>query len=415
MTDMGVPVTVLSGALGVGKTTTLNHVLAGDHGYEAAVLINDVGEVNVDADLTQRRTSGEQDVLELSNGCICCGIQGEFERAITDLATNEKFDYLLVEPSGISEPEPVARQFVASHAGIFYELNSVTTVVDTRQFYDAFERGDVSNREKSDGGDRPLSDLVVEGLEFCDTIVLNKTDLVSDRELESVTATIRTIQPEAELLETAFGRVDPAEILGTGRFDAATVPGSASWKRALEHHRRQGDDSDHDHSHDADDDHEDPGHDHDSHDHPHPPEVYGIDSFVYRRRRPMHPERLADALCALPKTVVRAKGYLHVAGRSDHALTLSTVRQRTRIEVAGRWIASLPEDRRKRYRQSRQPDWDERFGDRKTELVVIGREMDEDGIERRLDRCLLTGVEPESEFDRLENPFPERGGAEVRL
>ena len=204
------------------------------------------------------------------------------------------------------------------------------------------------------------------------------------------------------MLETSFGRIDPAEILGTGRFDAVTVPGSASWKRALEHHRGRSDDSDHDHGHDA-------------HDHPHPPEVYGIDSFVYRRRRPMHPERLADALCALPKTVVRAKGYLHVAGRSDHALTLSTVKQRTRIEVAGRWIASLPEDRRKRYRQSRQPDWDDEWGDRKTELVVIGREIDRDGIERRLDRCLLTGVEPESEFDRLENPFPDQDGAEVRL
>lgn len=405
---MAVPVTLLSGTLGAGKTTVLNHLLTSDCGYEVAVLVNDVGEVNVDADIVERRVE-DREVVELSNGCICCGIGDEFERALVDLALAEEFEYLLVEPSGISEPEPVARRFVRSRAATFYELSSLTTVVDARQFCDAFDDGDVARRGGDANDVRPLSDLIVEGVEFCDTIVVNKTDLVDDRELEYAIESIRALQPAAELLTTEFGRVDPDELLDTGRFDAETVPDSAGWKRALERHRDD---------HDADEeathaDHADHGHAHD-HDHAHPPEEYGIDSFVYRSRRPMHPERLAEVLGAPLKNLVRAKGYLHVAGRPDHALTLSLAGRRSRIEVAGRWIASLSEDRRELHRRSRQPEWDEEYGDRKTEIVLIGREMDRGSLERTLDDCRAT----ETELDdptALENPFPAREGEVLRL
>ncbi len=406
---MGVPATVLSGTLGAGKTTLLNHVLAGDHGYEVAVLVNDMGEINVDAELVGRRVESDRDVIELSNGCICCGIQGEFERAITDLAIDESFEYLLVEPSGISEPAAVAGQFVSTHAGTFYDLESVTTVVDARRFHDTIVAGDRSPGEGDTGGDRPLSELVVDGVEFCDTLVVNKTDLVSETELDAVTETIRTLQPEAALLTTTFGRVDPDDVLATGRFDAETVPGSASWKRALEHDRKHGSETAN-----GRDDHEHGGGGH-GHSHAHPPERFGIDSFVYSRRRPMHPERLADELAALPESIVRAKGFLHVAGRSDHALTISLAGRQTRVTVAGRWIASLPQEQRNRYRQSRRPRWDERYGDRRTELVVIGQNVDREEIERRLDSCVLSEPDPEPGYNGPENPFPEREGTEVEL
>ncbi len=409
---MGVPVTVLSGALGAGKTTTLNHVLTADHGYETAVLVNDVGEINVDAEQVRRRVESDRDVIELSNGCICCGIQGEFERAVTDLALGESFEYLLVEPSGISDPAPVAGQFVTGRVGTFYDLESVTTVVDARQFHDAFV-GEGLSRRRSDGDTaRPLSELIVDGIEFCDTVVINKTDLVNETELEETLETIRTIQPEAELLTTTFGKVNTGDVLATGRFDADRVPGSASWKRTIEHDRRRENAAansadDHEHGSEGSDDHE-AGH-------VHPPERYGIDSFVYRRHRPMHPERLVDTLSALPGSVVRAKGYLHVAGRPEQALTVSLAGRQTRVTVAGRWIASLPSETCERYRDSRQPEWDEEYGDRRTELVVIGRGVDRKGIERRLDECLVADPGSESDFDGPEHPFPDREGTEVRL
>ena len=424
---MGVPVTVLSGTLGAGKTTLLNHVLTGEHGYDAAVVINDMGEVNVDADLIERRVDDDKDVVELSNGCICCGIQGEFERALTDLALEEEFDYLLVEPSGISEPAPVAQQFVQSHAATFYDLSSVTTVVDARQFYDAFGEGDVSRRGETENGTRPLSDLIVEGVEFCDTLVINKTDLVTESELDYVVETLRTLQPEATILTSSFGQVDPGDVLDTDRFDVEAVSESPSWKRALEHHREHaheaGDDheNDTDHSHNHGNDHtthdeqDSGGHSHGSHGHVHPPEEYGIDSFVYHQRRPIHPERLVDALETMPASVVRAKGYLHVGGRPDHALTLSRAGQETHITVAGRWIASLPEDRQEFYRRSRNPEWDDEYGDRKTELVLIGRDMDAQMIAQSLEECVLEDAEMGITDSTVENPFPRREGGELRL
>ena len=410
---MTVPVTVLSGTLGAGKTTLLNHVLSADHGHEVAVLVNDMGEINVDAELVQRRVERTGETVELSNGCICCGMQGEFESAITDLALNHEFDYLLVEPSGISEPAPVARQFVASHAATFYDLSSVTTVVDARRFHDTFRAGGVERRDDTDAGNRPLSELVLDGVEFCDTLVINKTDLVTDTELDEVCDMVRAVQPAATMFETTFGRIDPTNILGTGRFDTEAVAGSASWKRALDHYRA------HDGSTDAEADHAGDGHAHDDesdeHTHAHPQAVYGVDSFVYERRRPMHPERLANAVADLPSSVVRVKGYLHVAGRGDHALTLSRAGQQTRIEVAGRWIASLPDSHQERARRGRSVDWDDRYGDRKTEFAIVGRNVDRDAIVTLLDSCLLTDTDPDPETERVANPFPNEDGTAVQL
>ena len=408
-----IPVTVLSGTLGAGKTTVLNHVLGGDHGMEVAVLVNDVGEVNVDAEIVEKRTDDEE-VVELSNGCICCGLQSELEHAVFELAMDHEFEYLLIEPSGISEPAPVAQQFVEGRPSTMYSLQSVTTVVNARQFYDAFEDGRPERYGEDEDGTRPLSDLIVEGIEFCDTLILNKTDLVTDAELEAIRTDIRTLQPDATIIPTEYGQVDPAEFLEGRRFDRDAVERGARWRKVLdreeneaghEHGRadHEGDHGNHDHDH---------SHDEEDHDHVHPPEEYGVDSFVYHRAEPMHPDRLADFLRETPESLLRAKGWLHVAGRPDHALELSLAGQQTQVTVAGRWIASFSESRRKQYRERHDPNWTDEYGDRETRLVLIGRKMDTEWVEKRLDGCLLGSEELDVSAG---NPFPEREGATLRL
>ena len=406
---MSVPVTILSGALGAGKTTTLNHALAADHGREIAVLVNDMGEVNVDSEAVERRIGEGTDVVELSNGCICCGMAGEFEQAVTDLALEETFEYLLVEPSGISEPKPVARQFVRGPAAGFYELRSVTTVVDAGAFYDAFGEGDAVRR--GEDGDRPLSDLIVDGVEFCDRVLVNKTDLVTEAELDSIIGTIRTLRPGVEIVPTTFGELDPETVLDGNAFDAEAVGAAASWKRAL----RRYDATEGDENSEAHDEHSEA---HDAHDHSHPPEVYGIDSFVYDRRRPLDPGTLLGVLRDLPDGVVRAKGWLHVAGRPDHALRFSLAGREASVDIAGRWVASLNGDARERHRESRESVWDKRWGDRQTKLVFIGRDVDERTLCDRLDDCLRAGDgadDPHAASATANNPFPGETKTELRL
>lgn len=423
-TEEPIPVTVLSGTLGAGKTTVLNHVLSADHGMEAAVLVNDVGEINVDAEVVEKRTDDEE-VVELSNGCICCGLQGELEHAVFELAMDHEFEHLLIEPSGISEPAPVAKQFIEGRPSTMYRLQSVTTVVNARQFYDAFGEGKPERYGEDEDGTRPLSDLIVEGVEFCDTLILNKTDLVTNAELEAIRRDIRTLQPDAEIIPTEYGQVDAVEFLNGQRFDRDAVEQGARWRKVIDdevedhdhtadshndHHEETGHDATHN-SKVGDNDH---GHDHDhtDNDHVHPPEEYGIDSFVYHRPEPMHPKRLEDFLRATPENLIRAKGWLHVAGRPDHALELSLAGQEAEITVAGRWIATFSESRRKQYRERHDPNWTEEYGDRETHLVVIGRKMDTEQIEQQLDECL---VGSEVLDESVENPFPKREGGRLQL
>ncbi len=400
---MAIPVTILSGTLGAGKTTLVNNVLTAEHGHDVAVLVNDMGEVNVDAEFITREFD-DQDVIELSNGCICCGMAGELEQAVLELATGHEFEYLLVEPSGISEPKAVARQFVQGRASPFYELDTVATVVDARQFYKAFEAGE-PRRRGTDSDGRPLSDLIVDGVEFCDTLILNKTDLVSDGEQGAIEETLRAFQPAARLLSTTYGQVAPVDILGTGRFDPHEVEGNASWKQALEAHRSGDSHDDDQHNHDDGDD----GH---SHDHAHPPEIYNVDSFVYHQPKPMHPERLAEFLRTTPAELIRAKGWLHVAGRPKHALDLSLAGHEAQVTVAGRWIASLPADDQEHYRKLRDPNWTDTYGDRETQLVCIGKQLDESAIRNELDACVLAKDES---VDSAENPFPDSERERLRL
>ena len=414
MADNQPPATILSGGLGAGKTTLLNHLLAvGGEKYDIAVLVNDVGEVNVDANLIENGSELSMEgggVTELSNGCICCGLQNELDRELRQLAVDETFDYLVIEASGISDPVPIAQRFLSpARASALYDLDTTVTVVDAHQFHQAFVDG--RPLKSTDDNSRPLSELLAEQVEFCDVLVLNKCDLVSEEERTAVERVLETLHPGVDIVRTTESTVDPDRVLGTGRFDQDEMSDSARWKQAISTDHEDGTDSDHhegqteadDHNHEHGDDHSH----NEQHDHLHPPEEFGVDSFVYERHRPFHPERFDEWLRSFPDAVVRAKGNLWVAGRERYALDLSQAGTQTQIEVNGRWVVTLPEFQQNSYRESR-PDlhWDEQWGDREVKLVFIGAGMDRSGIVDSLDNCLVSETEMDGDWDTFENPFP---------
>ena len=430
-----IPVTILSGSLGAGKTTLLNHLLdhAGDR--DIAVLVNDMGEINVDAELVSGRSgSAAGNVTELSNGCICCELRGDLDRAVMRLARERDFDHLVVEASGISEPAPIAKLFTRGNASARYVVDSVVTVVDARQFHDAFGgEGRVERRGATDGETRPLSDLLVEQVELANVVVLNKTDLVSDSERETVEDLIHGLRPDAEIVPTSYSAVDPDLVLGRYLYDPTRAAEAAGWRQVLrESKEREADDDAHGHeSHDdvqassgGDDRHGSHAHahggsDHDhAHDgHSHPQEAYGVTSFAYRRRRPFHP-RVADLLADLSAEVVRSKGTLWVAG-NEHNLTFGQAGPSAYVECAGPWVATRPEFEQDAYRRNRRDlDWDDEWGDRRTELVFIGTEVDEAELIERLDDCLLAADEF-ADYDPgggwNDDPFPTEQGERVVL
>ena len=412
--DDKIPVTVLSGGLGAGKTTLLNHLLSTAGDREIAVLVNDMGDVNVDAErIAEESEVDVGGVTELSNGCICCELQDDLESAVVRLAETRSFDALVVESSGISEPAPVARLFTTdSRAAARYRVDALVTVIDTRQFLDAFagdelpERrvdptatGDTADPAAGDG-ERPLSDLLVEQVEVSNLVVCNKADLCTDTEVDEAVDLVRALQPDAETVVAEFAAVDPDRVLDVGLFDAAELGDLPGWKRALT----------------------DDGHGTDAHSHPEA--EYGVTSFTYRRRRPFHPDRIAAALRDLPAGVVRSKGTLWVAG-TEQRQQVGQAGRSVRVTALGPWIASLPSVERDMLRSNRPNlDWDDERGDRLTEFVVIGTGVDEESLASRLDDALLTDAEL-SEFgdagigddpaDVDPAPFPDAQGAEVAL
>ncbi|WP_255193031.1 GTP-binding protein [Natronobeatus ordinarius] len=398
MSDDAIPVTVLSGSLGAGKTTVLNHVLTADHGLEVAVVVNDMGEVNVDAEHVAQQTDldGDEEIVELSNGCICCRLRGDMLEEVGRLAERREFEYLLVESSGISEPIPVAQTFTLGFEDAdfdptgTYELDTMVTVVDAFSFWESFDAGGAltSGQLTAEAGRVP-EEVLVDQIEFCDVLVLNKCDLVPDDALEEIEAVLERLQPQATLVRTEFGDVDPGEILGTGRFDFATARQSAGWKHELQH----------DHHHD-------------------PLEEHGVTSFVYERDRPFHPERIASLLPHLPDELIRAKGFFWSAGREDVAMGLDKAGTSVRAGPAGEWLATLPEATREQYfavRPGLEEDWDEEWGDRLTRLVFIGREFDADALIDRLDDCLLTDAELADDWERYPDPFEPQDRRELAL
>ncbi|WP_435552174.1 CobW family GTP-binding protein [Natrinema sp. CGMCC1.2065] len=399
-TDDGRPVTILSGSLGAGKTTLLNHLLSNAGDRSLAVLVNDMGEVNVDADLVAEGSELELDdgVAELSNGCICCELQDDLETAVVRLARDRSFDHLIVESSGISEPAPVARLFTTeSRVAALYDVDTLVTVLDTPAFLEAFAGEDAPER-RGDEDDRPLSDLLVEQLEVSNLVLLNKADRCTEAELEEAEELVGALQPDAETIRTEFAAVDPDRLLGAGLFDPDRVTDLPGWKRALESTDGEGTDHEGDGRHD------------DHHGHHHPDEVYGVSSFVYRARRPFHPERFAAVLRELPRSIVRSKGTAWLAD-NEMRVSIAGAGPSIRATAQGPWIASLPAVERDMYRSNR-PDleWHDEHGDRRTELVFIGTDYDEAALRKGLEDALVTDAEWEG---ALEGPFPDEQGAAV--
>jgi len=373
------PVTVLSGFLGSGKTTLLNAVLKNKRDLKVAVIVNDMSEVNIDASLVKNQNTlskTEERLVEMSNGCICCTLREDLMIEVEKLAKENRFDYLLIESTGISEPIPVAQtfSFIDETSGIdlsrFSQLDTMVTVVDAYNFYKDFGSAEkLADRNMADDAAdrRTIVNLLTDQIEFANVILLNKTDLVSDNDIKVLKALIGKLNPGAKIYETLFGEIDPALILNTGLFDFETASEGAGWKKELEEI--------------------------------HQPETeeYGISSTVFRSKIPFNPERLWNYITKeFPQNIIRSKGIFYLAAMPEQAINFSQAGGSLRIDPAGVWWASMSTQERELYsdyvenRTEIHTSWDNDFGDRKNELVFIGQEMGCEELKKSLTTCLLT-------------------------
>lgn len=408
MKNKVIPVTLLTGYLGAGKTTLMNHVLANQEGYKVAVIVNDIGEVNIDASLIQKGGVVQEEdssLVPLTNGCICCTLKVDLMKQIIELAGSGKFDYLLIEASGICEPMPIVQSIAAldgsdPQSGMpkVCRLDSVITVVDACRLVDEFGGGDDLLKEDMDEED--IENLLIQQIEFCNTIVINKVDDVTAEELGKVKAVIKTLQPKARIIETNYAKVDIKDVFDTKEFGFEKVISSAGWiqefeKDAEEEHEHEHDHDhkhEHDHEHEHDHDHEHHHHHHHHHDHDHgEAEEYGIGSFVYYRRKPFVMDKLEKWLDNFPKGVIRCKGIVWLQDDNNMSFVLEQAGRQVQMYENGRWYASATPAQLKEFLK-RDPDlkkdWDEKTGDRMIKLVFIGQKLDKKGITESLDKCL---------------------------
>ena len=413
---MEIPVLLLTGYLGSGKTTLLNRILNNQRGIRFAVIVNDIGEVNIDADLIQKGgVVNQQDdsLVALQNGCICCTLKMDLVKQLQDIIALQKFDYIVIEASGICEPGPIAQTIcsIPSMAPEVTEngyplLDCIVTVVDALRMRDEFGSGLDLTRQNIDEED--IENLVIQQIEFCNIVLLNKAAEVSPEELGRVRSIIRELQPKAEIIDTNYGDVDLDKILNTNMFDFDDVATSAKWIEEVEkHHDEDEDDDDDEHEHhhhdDDDDDHEHHHHDDEHHEHGHhhhhhhhhdegEAEEYGIGTYVYYRRRPFD-LGLFDEFVARkwPKGIIRAKGICYFHDERDTCYVFEQAGKQVSIRNAGQWYATMPKGELEQFME-RNPglrqDWDEQYGDRMQKLVFIGQHLDKELIARELDACL---------------------------
>jgi len=368
------PITVLTGYLGSGKTTLINHILSNQKGYKIAVIVNDIGEVNIDASLIEKGgivTDKDDNLVSLTNGCICCTLKTNLIDQIISLYNTNKFDYLLIEASGICEPIPIAQTIVAindmlaqKHMGPIVRLDAVISVTDALRFVKEFDCGDSLKKDNIDDDD--IENLIIQQVEFCNIIVLNKVSEISKDELGKVKAIIRELQPKAKILETDYAKVELGEILETDLFDFEDAVTSAGWIAAIE----------------APEEEEKEGE----------ALEYGIDTFVYYRRPAADLDMFTKfAKENWPKEVIRCKGIIYFKQNHDMSYIFETAGSQKMLNEGGAWYATLPQkdiDELKRQEPKLEEDWDPKYGDRMIKLVFIGRDMNKDNIIKELDKCL---------------------------
>lgn len=408
-----VPVLLITGYLGSGKTTLLNHILNNEKGYRFAVIVNDIGEVNIDARLIQKGgvvggTADSQDLVALQNGCICCSLQSDLVKQVADLVSSRRFDYIVIEASGICEPAPIARTICSMRqmpgvaaCGAVPVLDSIVTVVDALRLKSEFGCGSSLQEENVEEGD--LKKLVIEQIEFCNIVLLNKVSEVTRAEAAEIRAVIRALQPKAEIIDCDYAKVDLDKLVGTGRFDFEDVATSATWVAELEgHHHDDDDEDDDDHHHchhhnDHDDDHDHDGevcpvcghHHHHGHSHT---EEYGIETMVYYRRRPFDLNKFDHfAATQWPANIIRSKGVCYFSSYRDMSYLFESAGAQKSITEAGQWYATAPKeelDAMMAIDPTLRRDWDDEYGDRMIKIVIIGRHLDRAAIESALDSCL---------------------------
>ena len=414
------PITLLCGYLGAGKTTLLNKVLNNQEGYRVAVIVNDIGEINVDASLIAKggNITDTSDIVPLTNGCICCTLKSEMTKGIEKLISKGLYDYILIEASGVCEPMPIAQELELIRNGY---LDNVVGVVDAARLVDEFASGE-KLLKKDEIEEEDIESLLVQQIEFCSTLVINKIDLVTKDELDKVRMVVNALHPGAKVIETSQGDVAVKDIINTHSFDFDEVYESAGWCQALskegelgdeedennpEHHHHHDDDHHHDHDHEDDHDDEDEHdehHHHDEehhhHDHHHHHEhrhegesedEYGIGTFIYYRRTPFNREKLRSYVPSWPKNIIRCKGTLWFSDEDDMAYVLETSGRQLLCGAYGRWVATAPEKEKKELLEENPQiaaDWDEKVGDRMVRLCIIGRNLDKKAIAAELDELL---------------------------
>ena len=408
-----IPVLLLTGYLGSGKTTLLNKILANQKGIKFAVIVNDIGEVNIDAALIEQGgVVGKKDdsLVALQNGCICCTLKMDLVEQLKEIVDMQKFDYIVIEASGICEPAPIAQTICSNPTlgpqyiknGVL-RLDSIVTVVDALRMKDEFAGGDDLMKDYIDEED--LASLVIQQIEFCNIILLNKAAEVEPKDLDKLKHIIKAIQPKAEIFECNYGDVDLDKIVNTRKFDWETVATSAGWIQEIEaernedHHKHDDhDDDDHDDEHEHDEHEHHHHHDHDHHHHHHhddegEAEEYGIGTFVYYSRKPFDLGLFDDFVARKwPRDVVRAKGICYFADERDMCYVFEQAGRQKTVKQAGQWIATMPKDQLDellaREEQLRK-EWDDKVGDRMIKIVFIGQHLQKDAICKELDKCLV--------------------------
>ena len=402
MSIKNIPVLLLTGYLGSGKTTLLNRILQNKKGIKFAVIVNDIGEVNIDADLIEKGgVVGQQDdsLVALQNGCICCTLKMDLVKQLQEILAMHRFDYIVIEASGICEPGPIAQTIVSIPSlgpeyikDGYLQLDSIVTVVDALRMRDEFKSGHDLLRQNIDEED--IENLVIQQIEFCNTILLNKASEVTKDELAQVRQIIRTLQPKADIIECDYCDVDLDKLVYTEKFNFDEVATSATWIQEIEnHHDDDDDDEDHHHHHH---DHSPSGEKEGGHHHHHhdegEAEEYGIGTFVYYARRPLN-LGLFDEFVARkwPKSIIRAKGICYFKGEEDTCYVFEQAGRQVSLRDAGQWYATMPKDELQNMMATNpqlQKDWDEQYGDRMQKLVFIGQHLDREQITADLDFCL---------------------------